>query len=804
MSLAASKLREWKANPVAFVREVFGVEPDAWQADVLSAFPKHQRIAMVACKGPGKLQPKSMLVPTPGGLRRWGDIQPGDWLFAEDGTPTRVLLRHENGVVPVYRVHFDDGSFTDAGAEHLWKVRGRTERRHGTWSVLKTSEVMERGVRIPNGKWQSRQFEIPRQGAAQFPEANLEVDPYALGVWLGDGSSRSGRYTKPDLEIDRELERRGLEVVRHGQDATAYGVAPKLRGLGLLHLRSHERFVPSKYLTASVQQRLDLLRGLMDTDGCVGGDAHCEFGSTSRQLANDVIWLVRSLGGVAILKGTVKRGWYRDDDGERVDCRDCYRVTVTMPVNPFSLPRKAERWHRPQDRYLTRYIDRIELVGEEDSMCVTIEHPSHCYLANDFIVTHNSCVEAWVAWNFLLTRPHPKVIATSISGDNLRDGLWTELAKWQQKSRLLKEAFQWGAERIVAKQHPETWWAAARQWSKSADPSQQANTLAGIHADYVLFLLDESGGIPDGVAAAAEAALSTGIETKLVQGGNPTHLEGPLYRAATRERHLWYVVEISSAPDDPKRTPRVSAQWAREQIEKYGVDNPWVLVNVFGKFPPGQADSLISLEDAQNASRRLLLESEYQQDVKVMGVDVARFGDDRTVITLRHGRVAFRQRVLRNVDLMTLASNVAVLLDKHQPDACFVDATGVGAGLVDRLIQLGYSVIGIESAGKSTSERYANKRAEMWGRMAEWVKSGCLPDDSELVNELSAPTYHFDNRGRLLLEKKDDLKARGQPSPDKADSLALTFAQPVASKDVRASLGARGPRTLMEYNPYSG
>src|SRR6185437_7015278 len=163
----------------------------------------------------------------------------------------------------------------------------------------------------------------------------------------------------------------------------------------------------------------------------------------------------------------------------------------------------------------------------------------------------------------------PKVAATSISEDNLRDNLWTVMAHWQAKSDLLKAAFTWTKSRIFANDHPETWWMAFRTWPKSADRSRQADTLAGLHADYILFILDESGGIPDAVMASAEAALSSCVEGHIVQAGNPTHLEGPLWRACTSERRLWHVTEISADPDDPRRATRVKAEWAKEQIEKY-------------------------------------------------------------------------------------------------------------------------------------------------------------------------------------------------------------------------------------------
>ena len=409
-----------------------------------------------------------------------------------------------------------------------------------------------------------------------------------------------------------------------------------------------------------------------------------------------------------------------------------------------------------------------------------------------------STVLAWLIWNFLLTRPHPKVIATSITGDNLRDGLWTELAKWQARSAILKEAFTWTSTRIQANDHPDTWFASARQWSRTADASQQADTLAGIHAERVLFVIDEAGGVPDSVAAAAEAGLATGIETKMLIAGNPTLLSGPLYRASTRERALWWVKEITGDPDDPNRAPRISVQWAREQIEKYGRDNPWVLVNVFGEFPPAQANSLFAVDVVSAAMRRQLPASEYGADALILGVDVARFGDDRSVACLRQGKRCMPFRVWRGLDLMTLSGNIARLIDEEKPHAVFVDQTGIGSGVVDRLKQLGRRCTGVDFGGKPYGEtisgdRYQNRRAEMWWSMANWVKDAWLPDNSELVAELTAPTYSYANAaGKLQLESKEDLKSRGLPSPDLADALALTFAEPVYAPGLR-----RGPPVVI-------
>lgn len=412
-----------------------------------------------------------------------------------------------------------------------------------------------------------------------------------------------------------------------------------------------------------------------------------------------------------------------------------------------------------------------------------------------------TATEAWLAWNFLLTRPHPKVAATSISADNLADNLWTEMALWQSKSELLKATFTWTKTRIVANDHPETWWMAARSWSKTADKSRQADTLAGLHADYILFILDESGGIPDAVMASAEAALSSCKEGHIVQAGNPTMLEGPLYRAATSERRLWKVIEITGDPDDPMRSPRISVQWAREQIEKYGADNPWVLVNVFGRFPPSSLNVLIGSDEVSASMKRYYREHEIGTAPKIMGVDVARFGDDASVIARRNGIQCLPLLRYRNIDSTQGAGTVSRQWAEWGADAAFIDDTGgFGSGWIDQLRNMGRTPIGVHFASSPHDKsRYYNKRAEMYFDLVEWVKrGGALPQSNELHAALTQTTYTFKG-DRFLLEDKDQVKIKLGYSPDDADAVALTFAEPVTV----AHTGYSRPRHQSDYDPFA-
>jgi hypothetical protein len=421
-----------------------------------------------------------------------------------------------------------------------------------------------------------------------------------------------------------------------------------------------------------------------------------------------------------------------------------------------------------------------------------------------------TCLLAWLCWNFLLTRPHPKIAATAISGDNLKDNLWPEMATWQNKSALLKDQFSWHAERIICKAYPETWWMSARTWSRSATPEQQGNTLAGLHAPYVMIVLDESGGIPDAVMANAEGIGSSAEEWHIVQAGNPTHLAGPLYRACTTERSIWHVIEITSDPDNPKRTSRVSMQWAREQIMKYGIDHPWVLVNVMGKFPPASFNALIGPDEVNAVLGKHLQRGQYVHAAKTIGIDVARFGDDISVLFPRQGMATWKPQDLRNVDGNFGAGATATMWNQHpgggEADGVFIDGTGGwAASWVDALSLLHRVPIQVQFAGKPNDPKYYNKRAEIWFEMCQAIKDGqlYLPNLPDIVAELTTPLYTFKG-DKMLVEEKDQVKLRLGRSPNYADALATTFAQPVhVRQPLPAWMQRQAGRVQTEYDPFS-
>lgn len=412
-------------------------------------------------------------------------------------------------------------------------------------------------------------------------------------------------------------------------------------------------------------------------------------------------------------------------------------------------------------------------------------HPKQAWLASKGV--GKSTMMAWLSWNFLVTRPHAQLAAVSISAENLRDGLWKEMAHWRRKCPILDSQFEQRIERIVQKNSPETWFMSARTWPRNADTQAQADTLAGLHADYLMFLIDEAGSMPPAVLVAAEAGLATGKDNHILVSGNPTDTDGLLYRAAVTNRASWSVTEINGDPDNPNRSPRVSIEWARQTIKDWGGrEAPYVMVNVLGQFPKTAFTKLLGPEDVRRARARNPKLEEYEFAPRILGVDVAFQGDDRTVIYPRQGCVAHLPIVIRDGRPSTIAAAVATKWREWDADAAFVDNTGgYGAGVVDALRGLGFNATPVGFAEKALDGRYANRRSEMLYKLAEWVKeSGAITgsgDVEDLVGELCSLEYES-YRDRLQVVPKDDIKAVLGRSPDMADGLALTFAAPVTSK----------------------
>lgn len=416
-----------------------------------------------------------------------------------------------------------------------------------------------------------------------------------------------------------------------------------------------------------------------------------------------------------------------------------------------------------------------------------------------------SCVMAWLAWNFLLTRAHCNCAAVSISADNLKDGLWKEMSFWRGKSPLLLDQFEITSERIFQKQNKNTWFLSARNWAKSASQEDLGATLAGLHSDHILFLIDEAGAMPVAIPARADAALSSAKDGHIIMAGNTNSLDGALYHACVKQATMWKVVIINGDPENPNRSPRISLEWAKEIVRAYGRDSPFVKVMVLGEWPAASINALISANEVEEAMKRVYREHDIERSPRILGVDVARsqFGD-KSVIFPRQGLVAFKPHGMRGVNSVQGAAQVARVWRDWDVNACFVDATGgFGAGWIDQLELLNRHPIGVQFAGQANDPaRYYNKRTEMAFEACEWIRNGgALPPETvELITELPAMTYTFKG-DRLLLEPKELVKEKIGHSPDDSDGLFLTFAGPVAPRNLGPVIPQRQERG--DYDPFA-
>lgn len=402
-----------------------------------------------------------------------------------------------------------------------------------------------------------------------------------------------------------------------------------------------------------------------------------------------------------------------------------------------------------------------------------------------------TAVLAWIGWHFIScffdpNQAPPKGAVVSETSNNLDMNLWPEMSRW--RTPWLEASFEQTSEIIRSKdpRYHHSWCLHKASWPRAANPDEQGRTLSGVHGAFTLFLIDESGIIPPAVLRAAEQSLSEDpkIFGRIVQAGNPLSRKGMLYAASVTLREKWNVIPITGDPDDPKRATRVNIDEARDNIALFGRDNPWVKSYILGQFPDADFNALLSPEDVEAAFARAPRTNEFDFAPKILGVDIAFSGGDRTVILRRQGCIVYPPLVLRVNEPTDVALRVAQEWQAFGADACFIDNSGgFGTGVINALRQANFSPFPVQFAGKPNDPQYHNKRAEMWFLMRDWVKAGgALPKEpGGWMRELTEPLYTMAmTSGKTVMEDKMLVKKRlNGLSPDLADALALTFAQPV-------------------------
>jgi hypothetical protein len=377
---------------------------------------------------------------------------------------------------------------------------------------------------------------------------------------------------------------------------------------------------------------------------------------------------------------------------------------------------------------------------------------------------------SWIILWAMSTRPHLSGVVTANTMGQLSTKTWRELALWYKRS-VNRHWFKWSATKFWHVQHPET-------WAVNATPNSEHNSeaFAGLHAKYVLMIFDEASAIPDKIWEVAEGAMTT-PRAMWVVFGNPTKNTGRFKDCFGKDKKRWTTRHV-----DSRTCKMTNKKELDEWIEAYGLDSDFVRIRILGLFPRLGAMQFISSEVVDRSMLGEILYEAWCYFPVVIGVDVARYGDDKSCIAIRQGRKLHEIRKFRELNTMQLAAQVVAAMKDHAGAvAVFVDGVGVGAGVVDRLQMLGHPVIEVNGGETAFDEiKFYNKTSEMWDRMREWLSGSDLPTgDNELRLALTGREYYFDDKERIRLERKKDMKKRGLASPDEADALAHTFAEAI-------------------------
>lgn len=393
---------------------------------------------------------------------------------------------------------------------------------------------------------------------------------------------------------------------------------------------------------------------------------------------------------------------------------------------------------------------------------------------------------------FQSTRLGATTIITANTEQQLKSRTWAELGKWTALSvnshwfemqALSMRPAEWFGEAVKRDLKIDLgyYYAAAQLWSE-----ENPDAFAGIHNHHgVMLIFDEASGIPKPIWTVSEGFFTEPIPNRYwFVFSNPRRNSGAFFECFHKDRNFWKCRNIDS------RTVEGTDRGTFDKIiAQYGEDSDEARVEVKGEFPNKGSNQFIGKDVAFNAQTREVIPD--PGSPLVMGVDVARFGEDKSVIAFRKGRDAtvIPWQKFKGLDTVQLAGVVADLAGKHNPSAIFVDGNGVGGGVVDNLKAWGYRVIEVQMGGSpNDGDTYYNKRVEIWGRMRDWLMTGTIPKDSELFTDLISPEYSYHPvSNKVQLEGKDHMKSRGLASPDSAEALALTFAQPVARIDSRTS-----------------
>ena len=474
--------------------------------------------------------------------------------------------------------------------------------------------------------------------------------------------------------------------------------------------------------------------------------------------------------------------WSTDRSIQQVELQSPYKERFNCKYGP--------------DQWACEFLDDLgREIKERGFDGRTTVRPIHFSTASGHGIGKSALV-SWLIKFILDTRPFSKGVITANTGEQLRTKTWAELGKWHRLSiteHLYDYAIGKGSMSLARKGYKEIWRADAQTCRE-----ENSEAFQGLHAanSTPFYIFDEASGIPEAIWK-ARAGGGTDGEHMTFDFGNPTRNTGTFYENCVgSQKHRHIVRSI-----DSRQVQITNKLLMDEWIADYGEDSDFVKVKVRGIFPSQSSVQFINNDEVEWATQRPVPTD--NKAPLIIGVDVARFGENDTVIFPRIGDDArsFPYKRYNGLDNMQVVDRIIEMIDEFKElgkpySALFMDGGGLGSGPIDRLRQLGYRPIEVQFGGRATDRRYRMKGDEIWGRMRDDLKNICLPKDDALRAELVQREYAFTPSGLISLESKADIKKRGGVNPDTADALALTYAASIATEM------STGPQTYMfEYNP---
>ena len=772
--------------------------------------------------GGGKKQPLHGRILTSVGFKENRNLVVGEKIVNPNGDFQTITRIHETTIEDTYILKFSNGIKIECCGDHLFYGGWRQDKSDFTKSwdnknCIKTAKEIYFHTKKELKKNKRRYFKIPITEPIEFDDIyERPIEPYLLGALLGDGciTNRTNiKITTNDkdfLSIFSEpvrivkFKRKNCFdiIVRRRKE-----IVEKLKKLNLLGANSLTKFIPKEYKIAPKEIRLALLQGLLDTDGGVSKDnGNVKFWSINKTLAEDVAWVARSLGCYTAI--TKRESRMKIEGEKQYICAPCYTVYIASEDDKklFRLSRKSSQTKVRQKALFNTVVD-VKIKDKQEMRCITVSNPNGLYITNDFIITHNSYIGClllfrfaeWVIRKFNLPITKYPIQIGFMGRYRAVDFNDTTLETWkriipddqyhirvQDKEIVIKDKVKYAFGGMDSQE-------AVSKFSSAEFAVVFIDQAEECDRDKIAVLMSRFRLQINGVPLPYKALFTANpancfLKDEFVLGNDPKKVFIP---ALPRENPYLPETYMASLKDAFKHRPELllaylEGSWDSLEGADIIIKDTWVRE---------AADVHITYVGRAK---------------KVFGVDVARYGDDRTVIYYLEGTDIKDEMIFGQKDTMYTAGKVHIWAQEKKPDLIGVDVIGLGAGVVDRLREMGDKVLEVNSSEKPhNEEKFRNLRAEMWwsvGRRFAEKDIRLTWTDPELRRELGSVSYQIKD-GKLKAEPKEDIKKRLMRSPDKADAYIIglhTLDHAVISKKWSNWEKQQDDEALANANEYTG